>query len=65
MDSLADELESVAASSVYDAGSNTSPVYERSETGGDEESSGSEFGDEERCQVWGEEMEMERRRRGE
>ena len=50
-------------SSVDDAGSNASPVYERSETSGGEESSGNEFSDEERYQAREEEMEMEMERR--
>lgn len=63
-ESLADELESDAVSSVCNAGSNASAVHEGAKTSGDEEESGSEFSDEERYQAWEEEMEMERRRRG-
>ena len=64
MESLRDELESVAVSRMYDDGSNASPVYQRSQTSGDEESSRSEFSDEERYRAWEEEMEIQRRRRG-
>lgn len=66
MGSLADELESVAISSVYDAGSNASPVSERSESSGDDDFSGSELDkeDERRWQTWKQKNERERGRRG-
>lgn len=61
MESLADELESVAVSSVYDAGSSALRVQAGAETSGDEEESGSAFSDEEGSQAWEEEKEIERR----
>ena len=61
MESLAEELESVAVSSVYDAGSSAPRVQVGAETTWGEEESGSEFSDDGRSQAWEKETEIESR----
>lgn len=61
MKSFGDELESVAISSVYDAGSNASLHHQSQESSDDDQDSGSEFSDE-GYQAFREEREGERRR---